>query len=284
MSFRKELLLNHIFILSLLILAINDHVLKDLYHNWLTGKISDFAGLIVLPIFIAFLFPKITKWSCHISALCFVFWKTEFSSGLIELLNRNDIFTISRIIDYSDFIALLILPIPWVIINQKDRIHNTQPTGNFRLTVIALTTFGVLTATSIRLTPTLEPQGTIFIGQEYYLKVSKDTVLARIQQLGYSYEVENNLYRISNIVVPPVNDGRRFRVDQDTIKELTFSFMDFPYQPTRKQEQLGAQCLYIHDVKFSNTNTITDWRLMKKYSKLYNKISGELFAKQTTKK
>ena len=42
---------------ALLTLAINDHVLKGggLLPGWLTGKLSDFAGLVVLPVVLAVL-------------------------------------------------------------------------------------------------------------------------------------------------------------------------------------------------------------------------------------
>ncbi len=265
-----------------MILAVNDHFWKDTYHNWLTGKISDLAGLIVLPVFIAFLFPKLTKWSCQISALFFIYWKTELSNGLIELLNQNGIFSFKRIIDFTDFIALMILPISWLLINPQ--YQKSTRTNTIGTSFLVLITFLTLTATSIRPIQTLEPEGTILVNKKHYLKVPKDTVLDRIERLGYTYELSDNFYRIKDIIVPEIARGRQFGIKQDTIKELTFSFIDFPYQPTKKQERLGAQYLYIHEVKFSDINTITDWRVMKKYSKLYGDISKELFAKESTKK
>jgi len=45
--------LTHPFILSALIVtAINDHYLKYQFHNFLTGKISDFSGLFFFPLFL----------------------------------------------------------------------------------------------------------------------------------------------------------------------------------------------------------------------------------------
>ena len=32
------------------VLLVNDHVLKDAYSSWLTGKLSDFAGLYFFPV------------------------------------------------------------------------------------------------------------------------------------------------------------------------------------------------------------------------------------------
>jgi hypothetical protein len=35
---------------AMALMAINDHLLKDCCHSWLTGKLSDFAGLLFFPI------------------------------------------------------------------------------------------------------------------------------------------------------------------------------------------------------------------------------------------
>ncbi len=281
MKTRKELLFNYLFITSLVLLALNDHLWKGMYHNWFTGKISDFAGLVVLPLFLAFLFPRLARRACHISALFFIYWKTELSSGLIEFLNTNGFFTFGRTIDYSDFIALLILPLPWRQISKKPISINVNRLG---LTSVVLSTLFLLVATTLPPTRTVTPEGTIVIDQKHRLRVPKDTVLARIEQLGYSYEVEDGLYTIRDIIVPEIVNPHKYRIEQDTIKELIFYFADYTYQPTKRQAKLGAQYLYIHQVKFSEVNTITDWRLMKKYSKLYHRVTKGLFAKESTKK
>ena len=43
-------LLHPLFLVSLLVLLINDHIAKDLYPGLITGKLSDFSGLLVLPV------------------------------------------------------------------------------------------------------------------------------------------------------------------------------------------------------------------------------------------
>jgi hypothetical protein len=40
-------------VLSLIVLVVNDHFLKDRYHNAVTGKLSDAAGMVFFPLFIA---------------------------------------------------------------------------------------------------------------------------------------------------------------------------------------------------------------------------------------
>lgn len=44
-----EILLAPVVVASALLLGLNDHFLKAAYHNDMTGKLSDFAGLVVLP-------------------------------------------------------------------------------------------------------------------------------------------------------------------------------------------------------------------------------------------
>jgi hypothetical protein len=45
-------LLHPISVICLLLLAFNDHVLKRLYPGTLSGKLSDFAGVVLLPLFL----------------------------------------------------------------------------------------------------------------------------------------------------------------------------------------------------------------------------------------
>lgn len=47
-----EFMLHPITLAALCTLGLNDHYLKAAYGNWLTGKLSDFAGLIFFPLFL----------------------------------------------------------------------------------------------------------------------------------------------------------------------------------------------------------------------------------------
>jgi hypothetical protein len=48
-----EMLTHPAVIASLGLLILNDHLLKEQFHNALTGKLSDFAGLLFFPVFVA---------------------------------------------------------------------------------------------------------------------------------------------------------------------------------------------------------------------------------------
>jgi hypothetical protein len=114
---RNSKILTPAFIIGLLLLLINDFFLKQHYHNWLTGKLSDFAGLFIFPIFLTYLFPKKAISNYVFTALFFVFWKLEYSSSLLFYVNETFGSEFSRTIDDTDLIALFILPISYLYQN-----------------------------------------------------------------------------------------------------------------------------------------------------------------------
>jgi len=101
-----------LFLASIFLLLINDLYLKYEYHNYLTGKLSDFAGLFAFPYFFSCFFPKKIKPIYIFSGILFVFWKSEFSQPLFHFAHSYGI-GIDRTIDYSDLMSLLILPISY---------------------------------------------------------------------------------------------------------------------------------------------------------------------------
>jgi hypothetical protein len=101
-----------LFLSSIFLLLINDFYLKYEYHNYLTGKLSDFAGLFAFPYFFSCLFPKRIKPIYILSGILFVFWKSEFSQPIFDFAHSYGI-GIDRTVDYTDLISLLILPISY---------------------------------------------------------------------------------------------------------------------------------------------------------------------------
>ena len=125
MSERFKNLLSPFFIVCLVLLILNDFVLKAVYHNMLTGKLSDFCGLFVFPIFWSAVFPKHKGSVFMLTALLFVFWKSEYASGFIEMLRVP--FNIRRTVDPTDLIALPALLLAWIHIKGVSNIitnHN----------------------------------------------------------------------------------------------------------------------------------------------------------------
>jgi hypothetical protein len=106
------------FIFGLVLLLVNDHILKSSFHNVITGKLSDLAGLFIFPMFFAAFFPKYKIHIYFITAVGFIFWKSPWSNGIIESWNQWGIFTIARVVDYTDLLAILILPLSYWYANQ----------------------------------------------------------------------------------------------------------------------------------------------------------------------
>ena len=101
------------FLLALILLLAHDFIFKSVFHNFITGKLSDFAGLFVFPIFWLALFPNRKKAIYFLTAFLFIFWKSAHSQPLIDAWNSLSLLNISRVIDYTDLFALLILPISY---------------------------------------------------------------------------------------------------------------------------------------------------------------------------
>jgi hypothetical protein len=114
MNQRLHSLTNQYFILSLIILLTNDFYLKYQYHNWITGKLSDVAGLFVFVYFWAAFFPRQKRIICIVTGLAFVYWKSAYSQPFINAFSEN-IYTIGRTIDGSDLLALFAIPIAYSV-------------------------------------------------------------------------------------------------------------------------------------------------------------------------
>ncbi len=108
---KATLLLHPVFLASLLLLLLNDHWWKYDYPSWFTGKLSDVAGLVVLPVFLRALFPAHHRKILIFTALFFSWWKSPLSEPLIVFVNANFSIPLVRVVDYTDLFALAVLPI-----------------------------------------------------------------------------------------------------------------------------------------------------------------------------
>lgn len=113
------------FLAALVIILLNDHYLKASYPCWLTGKLSDFAGLFVLAIFIYAIAGKYLRSEKALVNLhlvigaSFVIWK--IAPIEILLAEINEIISMplpGRVKDASDLIALIILPSSYLYIRK----------------------------------------------------------------------------------------------------------------------------------------------------------------------
>jgi hypothetical protein len=110
-STRLASLASPAFVAALTLLVINDAALKPLFHNALTGKLSDFAGLFALALFVATLWPRQSRSAAWAIALAFTFWKTRHAEPLIGALNAVSPIALGRTVDFTDLVALPMIPL-----------------------------------------------------------------------------------------------------------------------------------------------------------------------------
>ena len=97
------------FAAGLLLLLANDFLLKPFFHNAATGKLSDFAGLFVFPLFWSALAPRLRREIYALTALGFVCWKSVYAQPLIDGWNSLGVLRVGRVVDSTDLAALVAL-------------------------------------------------------------------------------------------------------------------------------------------------------------------------------
>ena len=277
---QKNLILNPIFITALALLILNDLIFKWTFSSHFTGKLSDFTGLLIFPIFIAFLFPKTKKSICLIIGILFMFWKSSLASPFIDAFNSIVFFEINRTIDYSDYMAILVLPFSHVIINYgqfRKRNFKKERFPQSKGAILLISCFAFMATTISR---TEMPEGTIYLGKSKTIKMSKDALLEKINSMGYEWHfIEDTLsnqdyyhklkyYQIDNVVL--TEGGVPF----DTLKNIKFDLYEVNPNKTR---------IEIINIEMQKSGNIQDWRYLKKLNKFYKFKMRDGFLKEINK-
>jgi hypothetical protein len=97
------------FVLPMVCLLANDHYFKYTSPNFITGKLSDLAGLAMWTIFFLSVFPRHTKITLVATILLFTFWKSPYAQYLIDTFKSATNIKLHRTVDYTDLWALLII-------------------------------------------------------------------------------------------------------------------------------------------------------------------------------
>lgn len=164
-----------LFIISVFILIVNDWYLKPVFHNTLTGKLSDFAGLFALPYLLSSLLPKHALKIYLWTGLLFIVWKSEFAEPLIAFANSFGL-PFSRTIDFTDNIALLSLLISYFTFKSNFTLH-LKPALHKALIVVSCTAF---VATSM---PPRENRKFTQIDKVYTFDFSKRELVSRLNMV-----------------------------------------------------------------------------------------------------
>lgn len=190
-----------LFVCSLGLLLLNDFVFKSLLHNWFSGKLSDFAGLFAFVLFWSAIFPRRRGWVYALTALGFVFWKSPYSAVLINSFNSVSFFSIGRVVDYTDLIALAVLPAAWFYEQcwRKEKIYLSNAlTRRLAITATAFVSLFAFTATSI------ESERNIFLDSKYVYNGSQESFDRKLRELPdiarIKVQTEAEKFADSNIV------------------------------------------------------------------------------------
>lgn len=173
---------------SLLVLLLNDLVLKQQFHNELTGKLSDIAGLFLFPLFWVAFFPRRKSLIYVFTGVLFILWKSAYSQMFIDGWNNLGILALERTIDDGDLLALLALPCSYVVESTISDLRTARP----MLYLIALVAIFAFTATSYS-------HKTAYNNQ-YEFSLSRAELLERIKRLP------------TNDVNPSLWDGEMFEI------------------------------------------------------------------------
>jgi hypothetical protein len=146
---RPDLLAAYPFVGALAVLLLNDFVLKEAWGNLITGKLSDFAGLFVFPLFWTAVLPRYrTLVHCGTGAL-FVWWKLPVSEPLIASWNSWAPLTVGRTADVSDLLALTSVACAYHF-SSASRRQIPLPAVRWAIVPIALFAFAATSFWSVR--------------------------------------------------------------------------------------------------------------------------------------
>jgi hypothetical protein len=221
----QSLLLHPFFIVSILLLLINDFYLKYAYHNLLTGKLSDVAGLAAFALFLTVLFPGRKKTVFIFTALFFIWWKSPLPGPAIDLFNREFSLPVNRVIDYTDYIALLILPVAYQLkpINRHYKLIY-QKIALYSSGMIAFIAF-CSTSMARRLQ---RPDYEIKVFEDYNTGLTKEKLLSRMESLHINYKID------SFVTVPVEVPGYYYLNDLQYLIQKKDSITKLPhYSPVK---------------------------------------------------
>lgn len=199
----REILLSYGFLIALATLILNDLIFKSQFPSWITGKLSDFTGLFVFPIFWVAIFPKFKKLIFVLTGLLFCIWNSPIIQPILNWFHSNQIW-FDRTVDYSDNIALISLFIAYRFMNADiKRKIAVKPI------IISLTSLFGFTAT------TLPPRErvTYSIDKKYEFDYSVDTLCNRLNMIADEYAAKYGEY------IKTDSNEKNFilEINQDTI-------------------------------------------------------------------
>ena len=262
----KKLILNYIFIFGIVILFLNDHFFKFYYSNFLTGKLSDICGIIIFPLFLTYIFPKLKERSVFLACTVFIFWKSEYSQSLIDLYNKYSFIQTSRIIDYSDLLVLIFLPFPYYLIKNIETFENlTFKKVNPKLVFIPSLLIFIAESPPPSFYYTMNDGNLKCHNCNITINKNKNYIVEKLNQNGIAFDTIKALNYKG--VIDSINGAKKYFkreliLDKDTLRNIDLTIVPLKDEKTR---------IYFNGMDVSE-NLKNDKKLEKKLRKYYRKI------------
>lgn len=258
----KNLILNPIFLSCLVILFLNDHFFKFYYTSWFTGKLSDIVGIILLPMLLTYLFPKLKQNSVFAAGILFTFWKSPLSESFITIYNTISPISTSRIVDYTDLWVLLLLPIPYFLIKNKRLIKDLSIKQLNPLVVLVPTVFVLMSTAppaSLRYYNYVPYTGNLnFDNASFELDKTQENLISELTKRNIS--IHKDTVRIIDLKKDAVlrigavkhknwnNNEPVFKIDNDSLKQVFLRAIETSNSYKIDKIQLDDQV--IEDIQF----------------------------------
>ena len=170
------------FVAAVLLLLINDFVLKPQIGNAVTGKLSDFAGLFAFPFFWSAFFVRYRVPIYWGTAAAFLLWKLPLSDPWIDAWNSASTFQVARVVDPSDLLALAVLPLSYgFAVNHRG--IAVRPLATVAIALVSLFAF-VATSRPI----------TVSFDQRFVFEGSDTALRMRLQDSGVGAQKVNGVF------------------------------------------------------------------------------------------
>lgn len=246
----RILLLHPAFLISLAALLLNDLYLKYALHNGLTGKLSDFTGLFVFAVFLSVLFPRYKKTVLLFCAVFFCWWKSSLSDGVIWFFNHRLSVPLHRVVDYTDYSALLVLPFAYIIKPPVYSISVLRPAMVCLSGIISLFAF---CATSM---PRYMQGGDTYINKTVRTPLSRTAIEERLREKNIPVNRDTAYYHPLPLTDKYLAIKDSITGQQDTLqlsdhKEMILYQRSVPYEPSYTIPYLLINQDTLKNVRFS---------------------------------
>lgn len=184
------------FVLSLTLLLANDFYLKARFNNSITGKLSDIVGLVLFPWFWSMVFKSNVKSIYIFTFVFFIFWKTEASSLFINTVITHTGIGFSRVIDYSDFWTLLVLPISYRFYSiTKDQLILFNRPFKYFVSTVCIFSFFATSQPKVYIEPNWN------FDKDYALPFSKKELLTNRMSYDFGQAVDSTVLKFEKIIL-----------------------------------------------------------------------------------